>query len=253
MTPESSNVLVVDDDPNLTDLLVDTLAALGYQPFSAGSAPEALQILSKTRIDLVISDINMPEMSGLELLQEIKKKNQRLPVMLITGISTDSIKDRAFSQGADGFLSKPFRIGTMEVEIGKLLQGLQRRRIAIIDDNQDFLSSLRQQLEERDNEVVSFTTIEDAAKHLSTMPVDLVITDLKMPDGDGISLVDRLRARFPQLPVIMVSAYATDELITRIGQAGIQKFLAKPFNFTELDRAVQSLVPEKSNHQPVSR
>lgn len=245
MTAEISRVLVVDDDPNLTDLLVDTLSVIGYEPYSAGSAQEALKVLSSMHIDLVISDINMPGMSGIELLQEIKKKNRRLPVMLITGIGSDGIKAQAYSKGADGFLAKPFRIGTMESEIGRMLLSLQKRRIVVIDDNEEFLTSLCQRLEERDNEVHAFTTVKATIEHLSDNPVDLVITDFKMPDGDGLSLINQLHTRFPNLPVVMVSAYATDELIDRIRKSGVQKFLTKPVNFSELDDVVKSCVPVK--------
>ncbi len=66
-------VLVVDDDPNLTELLVDTLVVIGYQAYAAESAKTALEVLEREEIDLVISDINMPAMSGIELLEEIKK------------------------------------------------------------------------------------------------------------------------------------------------------------------------------------
>ena len=242
MAAEISKVLVVDDDPNLTDLLVDTLSAIGYEPHSAGSAQEALNVLSSIRIDLVISDINMPEMSGIELLQEIKKRNRRLPVMLITGIGSDGIKAQAYSKGADGFLAKPFRIGTMESEIGKMLSSLKRRRIVVIDDNEEFLASLCQRLEEGDNEVHAFTTVKDTTEYLTENPVDLVITDLKMPDGDGLSLISQLHDRFPNLPVVMVSAYATDDLVERIRKSGVQKFLTKPVNFSELDDVVKSCV-----------
>lgn len=242
MAADISKVLVVDDDPNLTDLLVDTLSAIGYEPHSAGSAQEALNVLSSMRIDLVISDINMPEMSGLELLQEIKKKNRRLPVMLITGIGSDGIKAQAYSKGADGFLAKPFRIGTMESEIGKMLSSLQKRRIVVIDDNEEFLASLCQRLEEGDNEVHAFTTVKATTDYLTENPVDLVITDLKMPDGDGLGLISQLHDRFPNLPVVMVSAYATDDLVERIRKSGVQKFLTKPVNFNELDDVVKSCV-----------
>ena len=195
MTNQKTKVLVVDDDPNLTDLLVDTLVVIGYEAYAAESAKTALEVLRKEQIDLVISDINMPDMSGIELLEEIKKANRQLPVMLITGIGSDSIKDRAYSSGADGFLAKPFRIGTIESEIGKLLAGFKRTRILIIDDNRDFLSSLAQRLEDADNIVYPFATVSEAASFLEDHTVDLVITDLKMPDGDGISLFNDLHQR----------------------------------------------------------
>ncbi len=236
----NSRVLVVDDDPNLTDLLVDTLETIGYVARPAASAQEALKLLANEHFDLVISDINMPEMSGIELLQKIKREHHQLPVMLITGISTENVKAQAFSSGADGFLAKPFRIGSIESEITKLLQNINRRRVVVIDDNEDFLTSLKARLEERDNVVSAFTNVSDSVKYLDEHAVDLVITDLKMPDGDGITLVEMLHERYPNLPVIMVSAYATEGLIARIKEAGVNRFLPKPIDFKELDAALEN-------------
>jgi CheY-like chemotaxis protein len=238
----NSRVLVVDDDPNLTDLLVDTLETIGYLARPAASAQEALALLASEHFDLVISDINMPEMSGIELLQQIKREHHHLPVMLITGISTETVKAQAYSSGADGFLAKPFRIGSIESEIAKLLQNINRRRVVVIDDNEDFLLSLKARLEERDNVVTAFTNVSDSVKYLDEHAVDLVITDLKMPDGDGITLVEMLHERYPDLPVIMVSAYATEGLIARIKEAGVNRFLPKPIDFKELDEALERCV-----------
>jgi DNA-binding NtrC family response regulator len=238
VTNQKTNVLVVDDDPNLTDLLVDTLVVIGYEAYAAESAKTALEVLRKERIDLVISDINMPEISGIELLEEIKKAHRHLPVMLITGIGSDSIRSRAYSSGADSFLAKPFRIGTIESEIGRMLSGIKRTRILIVDDNQDFLSSLTQRLEDADNIVYPFASVSGATSFLESHTVDLVITDLKMPDGDGISLFNDLHKRYPDLPVIMVSAYATDDILEKIKKSGISKFLSKPLNFKEIETVV---------------
>lgn len=221
--------------------MVDTLAVIGYEAYAAGSAKEALAVLSREQIGLVISDINMPEMSGIELLQEIKQKDGRLPVMLITGIGSETIKDRAYASGADGFLAKPFRIGTIEAEINKLLTGVKRRRIALIDDNEEFLQTLSHRLEEHDNIVYTFKTVKETMCFLDDHAVDLVITDLKMPDGDGLSLIEYLRRMYPQLPVVMVSAYATEEIVRKIQRVGVNRFFAKPINFNELDSVVESI------------
>jgi DNA-binding NtrC family response regulator len=166
--------------------------------------------------------------------------------MLITGIGSNTIRSRAYSSGADGFLAKPFRIGTIESEIGRMLSGIKRTRILIIDDNQDFLFSLTQRLEDADNVVFPFETIAKAERFLENHTVDLVITDLKMPDGDGISLFNDLHRRYPDLPVIMVSAYATDDILEEIKKSGISKFLSKPLDFKEIETVVATCKPRNS-------
>ncbi len=241
-TSESTpKVLVVDDDPSLTELLVDTLDVIGYQSFKAESAREALAILRRESIDMVISDINMPEMSGIELLEEIKKTHASMPVMLITGIGSDSIKEQAYSKGADGFLPKPFRIRTIEAEIGKLLSGVKRRRIAVIDDNEEFLLSLSHRLEEKDNIVHTFRTIKEAQEFLEASSVDLIITDLKMPDGDGATLSSELHKLHPEIPVVMVTAFATANIVKQIKETGVKRLLAKPVDFKQLESVVEEL------------
>jgi DNA-binding NtrC family response regulator len=242
MSESSPKVLVVDDDSSLTELLVDTLDVIGYESFKAESAREALEIMHHEHVDLVISDINMPEMSGIELLEQIKRENTAMPVMLITGISSTTIKDQAFSKGADGFLAKPFRIRTIESEIGKLLSGVKRRKIALIDDNEEFLMSLAQRLEEKENTVYSFRTVAEARAFLEKNKVDLIITDLKMPDGDGISLTNDLRQHHPDVPIVMVTAYATANIVQQMKKLGVQKLLAKPLDFNQLETVVEELV-----------
>jgi DNA-binding response OmpR family regulator len=243
MVSKAHRVLVVDDDPSLTDLLVDTLDAIGYEAISANSAEEALETLRVQHVSLVISDVNMPGMSGIDLVRELKRLSPEIPTMLITGVNTESIQEHAHECGADGYLAKPFRIGRMEQEIDLLLHGDGRRRVLLIDDNREFLGALHCQLEAAGNIVYDATSIAAARQILRQKDVDLVITDLKMPDGDGLQLFGEIRERSPNLPVIVVTAYATDEVLERIKRLGIQSFLPKPFDFRELESAITSSAP----------
>ncbi len=233
-------VLIVDDDPSLTELLVDTLEVIGYESLSASSAREALDLIRSQSFSLVITDINMPEMSGIELLQEIKKVDAHMPVMLITGIGTDSLKQEAFEFGADGFLSKPFRIGKIEAEIGNLLKGIHRHRVLVVDDNADFLNSSKERLEAYNNVVYTASTVREALNVLRTKALDLVITDLRLPDGEGTEVYRFIKSHIPDLPVILVTAFATGEVLERIRRTGITRFMAKPLDYDRLETELDS-------------
>ena len=236
-------VLVVDDDPNLTELLVDTLEVIGYEATPALSPKEALRMLSEESFNLVVTDISMPGMSGIELMQRIKEERADLPVMLITGVGSDELKQEAYDSGADGFLSKPFRIGKIEAEIGKLLKGIHRRRVLLIDDNPEFLQSSRERLETDNNVVFTATNYAEAVELIDSREFDLVITDLRLPDGNGIDLYKRAKRKSPDMPVILVTAYLTPDVLDEIKESGVTRFMPKPIDFKALESTFTILQP----------
>ncbi len=104
-----SQILVVDDDPIMLELARARLEESGHQVFSVGDGDQALEILTRERIDLVISDLDMPVMSGFELTRYIRSEEalKHTPVIVITGSGHESAVDEAFAAGATSFLAKP--------------------------------------------------------------------------------------------------------------------------------------------------
>ncbi|WP_421133897.1 sigma-54-dependent transcriptional regulator [Alteromonas sp. A079] len=103
-----TTILIVEDDAGLREALFDTLLLGDYDVVDADSAEAALMVLSGRKIDLVVSDIQMAEMSGLTLLKNIKAKYPQLPVLLMTAYATIDDAVQAMRDGATDYLSKPF-------------------------------------------------------------------------------------------------------------------------------------------------
>ena len=101
-------ILVVDDEPLLSEFVTRLLASEGFQTASAKNGEEACKILESDAIDLIISDIRMPKMDGVALLDHVNKHFQTIPVILMTGYSSLSIEE-ALSKGAKCVLGKPFK------------------------------------------------------------------------------------------------------------------------------------------------
>lgn len=116
------NVLVVDDEDYILVLLEEVLQVLGYRPLTASNAAAALDIIASNCVDLVITDMDMPGMSGMELLQKVKGVNPQLPIIFITGYGVDRAARAAQEYGADGFLGKPFHIEDLRRCISRLLK-----------------------------------------------------------------------------------------------------------------------------------
>ena len=124
------NVLIVEDDRELREALCTTLQLAGMKYFEADCAENALIALEKRNFDIVVSDVNMPGMSGHELLAQVKSKVPGLPMMLITAFG--QIKDAvdAMQAGADDYLVKPFEPQTLIESIERIVGGNQNTEIS---------------------------------------------------------------------------------------------------------------------------
>jgi excisionase family DNA binding protein len=116
-------VLVVDDEASIRDLLSKTLALAEYDVDTAADGPGALDRLRERRgaYDLMIADLRMPGMDGLTLIREAKQINQALPIIIITGFSTESSAIEAVNLGVAGYLTKPFRVPQVLAAAAKAL------------------------------------------------------------------------------------------------------------------------------------
>ena len=103
-----SQILIVDDDSELREAIVDTLMLTGYACIEASGGEEALSLLAKRRVDMVISDIQMEGMDGHTLLNSIHEKYPQLPVLLMTAYANIDGAVRAMRDGAIDYLAKPF-------------------------------------------------------------------------------------------------------------------------------------------------
>src|SRR5688572_2301839 len=116
-------VLVVDDEASIRDLLAKTLALAEYDVDTAPDGSAALDRLRESHgaYDLVIADLRMPGMDGLTLIREVKQINPNLPIIIITGFSTESSAIEAVNLGVAGYLTKPFRVPQVLAAAAKAL------------------------------------------------------------------------------------------------------------------------------------
>jgi excisionase family DNA binding protein len=114
-------VLVVDDEASIRDLLSKTLALAEYDVDTAGDGTAALDRMRAFAYDLLIADLKMPGMDGLTLIRQAKRIKADLPVIIITGFSTESSAIEAVNLGVDGYLTKPFRVPQVLAAAAKAL------------------------------------------------------------------------------------------------------------------------------------
>ncbi len=116
----AKSILIVDDNPNMSSLLSEMLEIFDFESVSARDGNEALEQLENAKFSLVITDMRMPNMTGLELLEKVKEKFPKLPVVMISGYSLNEIENSSQLR-PDGFLAKPFMMSDIEKLLNSLL------------------------------------------------------------------------------------------------------------------------------------
>lgn len=121
-------ILVVDDEPSMREFLLILLEREGYELQTAADAAYALKLMVDKRVDLVISDVQMPGLSGIELLALIKKQMPDTAVLLITAFSTSEQAVEAMKLGAYDYLAKPFKVEELKILVRNALEQSELRR-----------------------------------------------------------------------------------------------------------------------------
>ncbi len=115
-------IILVDDDVIMLQAIKTMLTKNDYEVFATTDAQDALDSLEEEDFDLIISDIMMPYMSGIELLSSIKKRlKKKVPIIIISALDQDEVILTAFSEGADDFVKKPINLNELLLRVKKIL------------------------------------------------------------------------------------------------------------------------------------
>ena len=124
-------ILLVDDDPNCLDAIDQILRREGYETFSISESLSAIEAIARNSIDLAILDFNMPDVDGLHLLYEIKRRYSSLPVILMTAEPSKELRLASLEAGAYSFLTKPINIPNFRQIVAKALQSPRLRTVTV--------------------------------------------------------------------------------------------------------------------------
>jgi len=113
-------VLVVDDENDIVEVIQDRLEAYGFTVATAGNGLEALKKLSMERFDGIFLDVKMPEMGGIEALEQIRKRDTKIPIIIITSSTTRDAAIEAMAKGANEYVLKPFEWEELKAKIEKV-------------------------------------------------------------------------------------------------------------------------------------
>jgi DNA-binding NtrC family response regulator len=216
-------ILIVDDEGSLLLTLVANLELEGFDVVGAPDAGAALRLVREEHFDLVLTDIRMPGMSGLELFRSIRSIRPGMPVILMTAFAAENLIQQAVQEGVFAVLPKPFEI---EHVIFALTRALSRPMVLLVDDAND-ARPLADALH-----AIGVPSRITSSHHASVQavregPADVVLIDVEAI-ANGPALVENILELDASIAVIATSSSAAPELFRKVAELGAFACLLKP-------------------------
>ncbi len=252
LTSEKKTILYADDTKFFHNVVVPPLKEEGYNVLEAWNGKEALALLSKESVDMIVTDVEMPEMDGFSLCKAVKTEMGRseLPVLLATSLDSEADVGKGFEAGADDYITKPIVIPELLSRVKKMLrvdQGLRPERILVVDDSRFIRNMICQGLRSQGfHDVDEAPDGQEALGMILGKPYSLVISDYQMPNMDGYELCLNIRQskKVSDLPIIMASDRESKAKLVKIRSTGIQAFISKPFVAERLIAEVERVLAD---------
>lgn len=240
VTPtRSTRLLVVDDDQDTCANLADILSDLSYDVKTARDATSALQLLDEQAFDVVLLDLKMPEMDGLQLYREVKRRSSSTVAILITGFADADTRKRADQLGVWRILPKPIDVPALLPMISEVAE---QPLLLIVDDDHDFCASLHDVLRQRSFRAGIVGSAAEAIQQLKRQEFPIVLVDWQLPDGDGLKLLEEIHSQYPQARTVLLTGHR-HELSQRLEKSslhGVDVFFYKPLKMDDFLETLQS-------------
>ena len=246
-------ILLVDDSRLIHASVGRIIDENGFKLIHAMDGVEGLEKAIEYIPDLIISDLDMPNMNGYEMCQEIKQRNvtQDIPVVILSTRGTGLDIDKGFDVGANDFLTKPVDeaelISRINLTLSSQGESSLREKILVVDDSMLVLNMMKQGLSQQGFEVLTANDGQEGYDVAVEHEPDLIITDFNMPKMDGRELTRALKSReeLSNIPVLMLTAADSDTDQKKGKHAGISAFLSKPFPPDKLVVIAEKLIAER--------
>ena len=252
----TETILVVDDDHAVRDSVCKILESLGYKTLQAESPSDAVRIAKLTTIDLLLVDVILPMMSGLELAHSVSTIRPSTRVLYMSGFTTDEVLgDPQGRHNLMGFLDKPFTPETLAGKVRALLDtefpdplpsNLNidgQETILVVDDDAALRGTVTRLLSRLGYVVLDAADPDEAMRIVLQKEVDLIVMDVVLPRLNGLALAHTISALRPSIRMLYISGYSRAELAGQFGlpDPGVA-FLQKPFNPEGIGALIRSML-----------
>ena len=243
---ERVKVLVVDDQPGMRLSLKGILSRKGYDVTTAEDGPMAVEAARKTKYNMILMDIKMPGMSGVDAFLKIREFQPGVTVIMMTAFAVEDEIKRAILEGAYAVVHKPFE---MEKILSVITEGLENRTLVLlVDDNLDDREILHRVLENKGYKVMEVGTGEECLRHVKERHYQVILLDYKLPGIDGLETLAQVKQIRPDVGVVMISAFSESEQLNQGIAEGSLTYLRKPLDTEKLIAVVDECMKQRGKN-----
>ena len=247
-TPDQVNpvpwqILLVEDTPASQDFATRVLRSQGHAVDVAASGAEAISFASMRRYDLILLDLSLPDMFGIDVAAKIRAhEHSGPPIVALTAHALLQFREQCLQSGFAAYATKPIT----SAELGTLVSRWADRRATalVVDDSPEARQWTVRCLSHAGMRVLQAETASSALDEFRRGRLDLVVLDLRMPDMNGYELMRWIRERHAGLPIVVLSGADSSTERRQAMEAGASSMLTKPATKEALVGTVMGLLPK---------
>lgn len=232
-------ILIVDDDKIIREQLEKELKRNFFRTETAANGEETLGIVRNEDIDIILLDIKLPDIDGLEILRRVKEEKPSCEVIIITGFGTRENAIMSLRNGAIDYIEKPINIDELSAALGRACEKIGEceeltYKILVIDDDKTALNKLMKVLAGEGYTVQGAISGKEALDIIENSKIDVIVSDINLGKMDGITVLQKAKAMYQDIEGIMVTGHDARELAVKSLRAGAIDYITKPVNLDEL-------------------
>jgi len=241
----NGKILAVDDNKEFCQNVADIMELKGYEVTTAYDGSQAIELVKKNDYSLILMDIKMPGMNGVEVFREIKNISPNTAIILMTAYALEDLKKEALREGVFASLRKPLNFDELLVIIKDAIS--KKTMILVADDDENLCANLKDILDSKGYQICTAyngsTALEETGKH----NFDIMLLDIKLPPQNGLETYISICEIRPNLTAIIITGYFKElnEIVKQALKKGVYTCLEKPVNIDELILLIEKIKEQK--------
>lgn len=233
-------ILLVDDELKIREMFYELFSLRGYKIITAPGGEEGIEILKKEKVDLVLLDIKMETIDGIETLKRIRGFDSRTKIIMLTALEDTELDKQARLNGATGLMRKSWGILTIAKIVSSLLDeklefSEDKKRILIVDDEPEVCSLLKDFLTKKGFKPTIAISGEEALEKVKQDNPVIVLLDINMPGMDGLMTLKKIKEIGEHIGIIVITGMADANIAEQAIKLGVYDYIVKPVNLNYLE------------------
>jgi len=242
-------VLLVEDDEMARRSLKRVIDKEGYETLVASDGEEGLNLFRIEKPAIVITDIRMPRIDGMEVIHTVKDISPSTEIILITAYGDYDTVILALREGALDYLKKPVDLDQLILSLGRAREKIAERRkisikirLLILEDDKNTRDKLARIFEKEGYEVFTGQDGEEGIEIFSERKIDILLVDIKMPKKNGMEVLHEVKKLSKDCEIIMLTGYGDEDTAIQAMRDGAINYIRKPMDLDQLILATQKAV-----------